>query len=115
MAILAMQNLFKNYLMLDPGEMARLNSLVHLPWSIKIIYGLITDNVVFIGTKRKSYLVLMGLLQFFSLMTLFAKDDLPSMGVSVCLMFASLSEAFVNVVADAIMCVQARRDKESGS
>lgn len=28
---------------------------------------------------------------------------------------AALSEAFVNVVADAIMCIQARKDKEHGS
>lgn len=35
--------------------------------------------------------------------------------VAVCLMMAALSEAFVNVVADAIMCVQARRDPDSGS
>ena len=114
-AVLATQDLFKTYHKLDPGQMAKYMSIVHLPWSIKIIYGLLSDNVPFCGTKRKSYLVLMGLLQFFALMVIFAQDNIPSMGVAVCLMMAALSEAFVNVVADAIMCVQARRDPESGS
>jgi hypothetical protein len=35
--------------------------------------------------------------------------------VAIFLTLAALSEAFVNVVADAIMCVQARKDPENGS
>jgi hypothetical protein len=37
-------------------------SMIHLPWSVKIIYGLISYNVPILGTRRKSYIVLMGLL-----------------------------------------------------
>lgn len=114
-AVLATQDLFKTYHKLDPGQMAMYMSIVHLPWSVKIVYGLLSDNVKFCGTRRKSYLVLMGCLQFFALMVIAAQDNLPSMAVALSLMMAALSEAFVNVVADAIMCVQARRDPESGS
>jgi len=35
--------------------------------------------------------------------------------VAICLTLAALSEAFVNVVADAIMCIQSRKDPEHGS
>jgi hypothetical protein len=62
MAILATQDLFKNYLMLDPGQMAIYISMIHIPWSIKILYGLISDNVPLFGTKRKSYIIIMGIL-----------------------------------------------------
>ena len=37
-------------------------SIIHIPWSIKIIYGLLSDNVPLFGTRRKSYLILMGCL-----------------------------------------------------
>jgi hypothetical protein len=39
-------------------------SIIAMPWSIKICYGFISDNVPIAGTRRKSYVVLMGLLSF---------------------------------------------------
>lgn len=80
-------------------------SIIHIPWSVKIIYGLISDNVPLFGTRRKSYIVLMGILQFFSLAFIFILPESGALSVSVCLTLAALSEAFVNVVADAIMCI----------
>ena len=35
-------------------------TIVHIPWSFKILYGLISDNVPLFGTRRKSYLIIMG-------------------------------------------------------
>ena len=90
-------------------------SMIHLPWSVKIIYGLISDNVPLMGTNRKSYIILMGLLQFCALAFIYAFGEVNATSVSICLTLAALSEAFVNVVADAIMCTQARKDPEHGS
>jgi MFS family permease len=80
-------------------------SLIHLPWSVKILYGLISDNVPIFGTRRKSYLVIMGLVQFFSLSLIFLIHDWSVWAVTICLTMASMSEAFVMVVADAILCI----------
>jgi hypothetical protein len=33
-----------------------------LPWSLKIIYGLISDNVPICGLKRRPYLIFFGYL-----------------------------------------------------
>jgi MFS family permease len=114
-AILATQDLFKSYLKLNPGQMTLYMSIVHLPWSIKILYGLISDNIPIAGTHRKSYVIMMGILQFVALICIYFLHEMSALLVAVCLMMAALSEAFVNVVADAIMCVQARRDPDSGS
>lgn len=103
-AVLACQDLFKTYLKLNPGEMTMHMSMIHLPWSVKIIYGLISDNVPILGTRRKSYIVLMGLLQFGALVSVYAFGEINALTVAICLTLAALSEAFVNVVADAIMC-----------
>jgi len=62
MAVLAVKDLFKTYMGLDPGEMQVYTSMIHLPWSFKILYGLISDNVPLCGTRRKSYLIIMGIL-----------------------------------------------------
>jgi hypothetical protein len=80
-------------------------SIIHIPWSIKILYGLISDNVPIAGTRRKSYIILMGLLQFFALISIYFLHETSALLVAIFLTAAALSEAFVNVVADAIMCV----------
>jgi len=90
---------------MDPGDMTMYMSMIHIPWSIKIIYGLISDNVPIAGTRRKSYIILMGLLQFVSLIAIYFVNDASAITVSILLTLACLSEAFVNVVADAIMCI----------
>lgn len=41
--------------------------------------------------------------------------ETSALTVAILLACAALSEAFVNVVADAIMCIQARKDPEHGS
>lgn len=62
MATLAVKDYFKTYMGLDPGEMQIYTSIIHIPWSFKILYGLISDNVPICGTRRKSYLIIMGVL-----------------------------------------------------
>jgi hypothetical protein len=61
-AILACQDLYKTYLKLDPGQMTLYMSIIHIPWSVKILYGLISDNVPIFGSKRRSYVMIMGTL-----------------------------------------------------
>ena len=114
MVILAVKDYYKEHLGLDPGEMQIYIALIHLPWSFKILYGLISDNVPICGTRRKSYLIIMGLIQFVSLLTLFLL--LPEDPVVVCVLVAitSMSMAFTNVVSDAIMVIQARKDRFYG-
>ena len=69
------------------------------------MYGLISDNLPIAGTRRKSYIILMGLVQFAALFTMFLLHETNALSVAILLACAALSEAFVNVVADAIMCV----------
>ena len=61
-AVLACQDLFKQYMHMNPGDMTKYMSLIHIPWSIKLLYGLMSDNVPIAGTRRKSYVVIMGVL-----------------------------------------------------
>jgi MFS-type transporter involved in bile tolerance (Atg22 family) len=80
-------------------------TIVYIPWSFKILYGLISDNVPIFGSKRKSWLIIMGTLQFVALFSLAIAEPKDPLAVAFILASASLSEAFVNVVADAMMVV----------
>jgi hypothetical protein len=104
-AVLAVKDYYKEYLGLDPGEMAIYISIIHLPWSFKILYGLISDNVPICGTRRKSYLIIMGFIQFLALFSVFLFEPEDPIIVAVLLALASMSEAFTNVVSDAIMVI----------
>lgn len=104
-ATLAVKDYFKVYLGLDPGEMAQYLSIIHIPWSMKILYGLISDNVPLWGTRRRSYLIMMGIIQFFCLFSIYAFQFESPLAVALILALASLSEAFTNVVSDAIMVI----------
>ena len=114
-ATLAAKDYFKEYLGIDPGEMQIYTSIIHIPWSFKILYGLISDNLPLCGTRRKSYLIIMGILQFIALFSLFLFEPEEPLAVALLLASASLSEAFVNVVSDAIMVIQSRKDPRYGS
>lgn len=85
--------------------MAVYSSIIGLPWSIKIFYGLISDNVRICGLKRKPYLILFAFVQvlMMSLLFFWCHDD--AIIVTVLLFWASLSMAFSNVVVDAILIV----------
>lgn len=113
--MLATNDYYKAYLHVDPGEMQLYIAIIHLPWSLKIIFGIISDNLPICGTKRKSYLIIMGVVQFlciFSLSVFLFEDPL---GVALILGLTSTSEAFINVVSDAIMVIQSRKDPQYGS
>ena len=61
---MAVSDLFKAYYDLEPGRSQTLQAVTDIPWSIKLVYGLISDNLPICGSRRKSYLIIMGLLQF---------------------------------------------------
>ena len=72
-------------------------SVIMLPWSFKIIYGIVNDNTKLIGVSRRCLIILMGAIQFLSLITLFVFNVESPLLVSVILALTSFSEAFTNV------------------
>ena len=67
---LGSSDLFKSYYNLDPGAVQSIQAFTFLPWSLKIFYGLISDNVPIAGSRRKSYLLIGAVLQFLTMMVL---------------------------------------------
>jgi len=50
--------LFQDYLHLNPAEITFLLSIMAFPWILKIFIAIITDNITFFDSRRRSYLIL---------------------------------------------------------
>jgi len=66
LARLAQTFLLKDELHLGPAELSALTGIFTLPWTIKPLYGFLSDGFPLFGYRRRSYLVLAGLTGFFS-------------------------------------------------
>ena len=69
---LAAQDLFKAYYHLEPGHVQSLTAYISLPFSLKIVIGLISDSVPIFGSRRKAYILMAGMTQFTSMLLLFS-------------------------------------------
>ncbi|XWS53965.1 hypothetical protein CRYUN_Cryun10bG0046200 [Craigia yunnanensis] len=92
----------KDDLHLDSAETALISGFSALPWLIKPFYGFISNTLLvpLFGYRRRSYLVLSGLLGAlsWSLMATFVDSKY---GVAFCILLESLSVAFSNVGSSA--------------
>ena len=92
------------FLKTPTGEIAFYSALIGLPWSGKLLFGLMSDFVPLLGSRRKSYLVIST---FTAAITLLVAAAIPfeqkRLSVIFGLIFAaSLGVAFTDVVVDAL-------------
>lgn len=73
-----------------------------LPWSLKFFFGIISDTVPFFGTRRKSYLVLFNVNQFFALFAIYAFEFDDALVVTFFISWANFGQAFCDVVLNAM-------------
>ncbi|CAN1797170.1 Folate-biopterin transporter 1, chloroplastic [Linum perenne] len=111
---LAVSFYLKDNLRLDPAETAVISGFSALPWLVKPLYGFISDSVPLFGYRRRSYLVLSGLLGAlsWSLMATLVNDKY---GAALCILLGSFSVAFSDVVVDSMVVERARGESQSTS
>ncbi|EPS67298.1 hypothetical protein M569_07475, partial [Genlisea aurea] len=111
---LAVNFYLKDDLRLDPAETAVISGVSSLPWLVKPLYGFISDSFPLLGYRRRSYLVLSGLLGAFSWFLMATAVD-SKYGVAFCIFLGSLSVAFSDVVVDSMVVERARGESQSVS
>ena len=115
LARLAQTYLLKDELHLGPAELSALSGVFALPWTIKPLYGFLSDGFPLFGYQRKSYLILAGFLGVASY-ALLGNDDVWShldprtalLGTMAALLLSSASVALSDVVADGIVVQRTR-------
>jgi len=122
LAGLAQTFLLKDELSLGPAEVSALGGLFILPWTVKPIYGFLSDAFPLFGYRRRSYLVLAGLLGCFGYAALgqnfwgvFSGTAAAARGSTIsALVLASTGVAISDVVADGIVVERTRDAVDPG-
>ena len=127
LARLAQTYLLKDELHLGPAELSALTGIFVLPWTIKPLYGFLTDGFPLFGYQRKSYLIIAGLLGSLSytalgqtsfwqsLGTITNNSNAAISGTVAALLLSSACIAMSDVVADGIVVTKTRKAAEMGS
>ncbi|OAY27961.1 folate-biopterin transporter 1, chloroplastic isoform X2 [Manihot esculenta] len=109
---LAVSFYLKDDLHLDPAETAVISGFSALPWLVKPLYGFISDSVPLFGYRRRSYLVLSGLLGALSWSLMATLVD-SKYSAAFCILLGSLSVAFSDVVVDSMVVERARGESQN--
>lgn len=118
LARLAQTYLLKDELHLGPAELSALTGLFSLPWTIKPLYGFLSDGVPLFGYRRRSYLILAGMIGCFSYSLVGHRfwgainGDALIPATVACLILSSACIAFSDVVADGIVVQKSRDSKD---
>lgn len=115
LARLAQTYLLKDELSLGPAELSALSGIFTLPWTIKPLYGFLSDGFPLFGYQRKSYLILSGILGGLSYAVLGMNGFWEGLetgtaltGTVGALMLSSACVAMSDVVADGIVVKRSR-------
>ena len=100
---------------MDPGKNAIYNSAVMLPWGFKIVYGIVFDTFPLCGSRKRAWMIILCCLQIIcaGTATIFVFEN-PAI-VAVLLALSGVADAGMDVIVDAIMVMQAKRDPKNGS
>lgn len=112
LARLAVSFFLKDELGLSPAEVSALMGIVALPWMVKPLFGFISDGVPLFGYRRRSYLILSGLLGAGSWIALATVVD-NAWTATLAISAGSLSVAISDVIADSLVVERARDESLS--
>jgi folate/biopterin transporter len=109
---LAVSFFFKDELGLSPAQVSALMGIVAIPWVIKPLFGFISDSLPLFGYRRRSYLVLSGLLGTATWVAL-ATIVQSAWQATAVIALASLAIAVSDVIVDSLVVERARQESQS--
>ena len=109
---LAISFFLKDELGLSPASMGALIGLGAAPWVIKPILGLLSDTVPILGYRRRSYLLLSGVMGSASWL-LFAGWVETATQAGLVLLLTSLSVAIADVFVDSLVVERVQKESLS--
>lgn len=116
LASLAVSFFLKDDLVLSPAEVAAMTGIAVLPWSVKPLYGFLSDGLPLFGYRRRPYLILAGLMGATAWLSLATVVN-TAWAATIALVVSSISIAISDVIADSLVVERARKESlgESGS
>jgi MFS family permease len=90
-------------------------SIIALPWTPKLFYGIFTDTFPILGSSKRSYLILMGFIQTVANLAVVLTPVISIPHLVICCMMSQLSCAVMDVIVDGLMVMQAKAHPIGGS
>lgn len=112
LARLAVSFFLKDDLGLGPAQVSALMGVAALPWMVKPLLGFVSDGLPLLGYRRRSYLLLSGLLGTLSWLALATVIHTAGMAM-LAIALGSLSVAISDVIADSLVVERARRETQA--
>lgn len=109
LARLAVSFFLKDELGLSPAELSVLMGFAVIPWTIKPLFGFISDGLPIFGYKRRPYLIAAGLLGALSWVALATWVD-TAFGAALAIALSSVSTNLSDVIADSLVAERARKE-----
>jgi MFS-type transporter involved in bile tolerance (Atg22 family) len=83
-----------------------------LPWVFKLLYGAVCDTIPIRGYRKRYWMIMMGAIQFGALLAASRHERVSLLLMTFLLTVSSFASAFMDVIVDALMVMQAKRDPE---
>jgi folate/biopterin transporter len=112
LARLAVSFFLKDDLGLTPAEVAALTGIAMAPWTIKPLFGFISDGFPIWGYRRRPYLILSGILGTLSWLAMATVVNTGWTAIAA-LTLGSLSVAVGDVIVDSLVVERARKESQS--
>ncbi|ASC73904.1 Folate-biopterin transporter [Halomicronema hongdechloris C2206] len=112
LARLAVSFFLKDDLGLTPAEVGVITGIASFPWTIKPLFGFISDGLPLFRYRRRPYLILSGLLGALSWVVL-ATVVQAAWAATAAIALSSLSVAISDVIVDSLVVERARQESQS--
>ena len=97
---------------ITPTQMMALQGVVGLPWTIKVLYGFVSDAFPICGYQRVPYIVLSMVANFFTWIGLSMIRTPHILVVGTLMTISSMTMCVTDVMVDSILVYIAREEKE---
>jgi folate/biopterin transporter len=109
LARLAVSFFLKDDLHLSPAEVAAMTGIAAIPWTIKPVFGFLSDGLPIFGYRRRPYLIFAGILGTLSWLGMATIVD-SAWTATAAILLTSLSVAISDVIVDSLIVERARRE-----
>ncbi|PZD73450.1 Folate-biopterin transporter [Acaryochloris thomasi RCC1774] len=112
LARLGVSFFLKDDLGLSPAAVAAMMGIASLPWVVKPLFGFLSDSLPILGYRRRSYLVLSGILGCLAWVAMGTVVN-SAVAATVAIATTSTSTAISDVIADSIVVERIRQESQS--
>ena len=108
---LAVSFFLKDDIALSPAEVSALMGIAALPWTIKPVFGFLSDGLPIFRYRRRPYLILSGILGAIAWISMATIVSTP-LAATAAILLSSVSVAISDVIVDSLVVERARSEDQ---